>query len=181
MTQDVNVLVTFWSRTGLTEKLALAAALGAVQAKANIRLRWLREPALQQDADSVPGWRENRARMEKEYVAPREADLVWADATFLAIPANVSLAAPELRSYLELMAGLHQGGKLGCKVGAALLSAPRPAGQTDSLLAAAYASLAQFNLILVPPREKSADPLETARLHGRRVAEVARALKAVAI
>jgi hypothetical protein len=42
MAQDINVLVTFWSRTGVTEKLALAAALGAVQAKANIRLRWLR-------------------------------------------------------------------------------------------------------------------------------------------
>ena len=179
MTQDVNVLVTFWSRTGLTERLALAAALGAVQAKANIRLRWLREPGLHQDADSVPGWRENRARMEKEYVAPREADLVWADATFIAIPANLSIAAPELRPYLELMASLHQRGKLGCKVGAAFLSAAPPAGQTDSLLAALCASLAQFHLILVPPREESADPLETARLHGRRVVEVARALKAV--
>ena len=132
MAQDVNVLVTFWSRTGLTEELALAAALGAVQAKANIRLRWLREPASQQDADSVPGWRENRARMEKEYVAPREADLVWADATLLTIPANVNLAAPELRSYLQLIAGLHQSGKLGCKVGAAFLSAPRPAGHNHS-------------------------------------------------
>jgi NAD(P)H dehydrogenase (quinone) len=179
MSQDVHVLVTFWSRTGSTERLALAAALGAVQAKANIRLRWLREPALQQDADSIPEWRENRARMEKEYVAPREADLVWADATFLGIPVNLSVAAPELRSYLELMASLHQGGKLGCKVGAAFLSAASPAGQTDSLLAALYASLAQFSLILVPPGEESADPLKTARLHGRRVAEVVRALKAV--
>jgi multimeric flavodoxin WrbA len=139
----------------------------------------LREPAVHQDADSLPGWRENRARMEKEYVAPREGDLVWADAVAIGAPASLSMAAPEFRSYLELMAGLHQRGKLGCKVGAAFLSAAPPAGQTDSLLAALYASLAQFHLILVPPREESADPLETARLHGRRVAEVARALKAV--
>ena len=49
MAQDVNVLVVFWSRTGVTEKLALAAALGAVQANANIRFRWLREAALPKD------------------------------------------------------------------------------------------------------------------------------------
>jgi NAD(P)H dehydrogenase (quinone) len=181
MTQDVNVLVTFWSRTGLTEKLALAAALGAVQAKANIRLRWLRETALAHDADRVPGWRENRARMEKEYVVPREADLLWADAVVIGTPSNLSMAAPELRSCLDLMAGLHQGEKLGCQVGAAFVSPARRPGQADSLLAAIYVSLAQCHLILVPPRHESADPLETARLHGRRVAHVTRALNARAL
>ena len=180
MAQDINVLVTFWSRTGVREKLALAAALGAVQAKANIRLRWLREATLPSEAESVPGWRENRARMEKEYVAPREADLGWAEAAVIAAPAYVSLAAPELRSYLELMSALHHGGKLGCKVGAALLSA-RPDEQNDSLFGALCASLAQLNLIIVPQRKESADPLQTARLHGRRVTEVARALKAAAV
>jgi NAD(P)H dehydrogenase (quinone) len=180
MAQDINVLVTFWSRTGVTEKLALAAALGAVQAKANIRLRWLRETALPGEGESAPGWRENRARMEMEYVTPREADLSWADATFIAAPAYVSLAAPEIRSYLELMAGLYHGGKLGCKVGAALLSAARR-DENASLLGALCASLVQFDLIIVPQRKDSADPLGTARLHGRRVTEVARALKAVSL
>jgi NAD(P)H dehydrogenase (quinone) len=181
MAQDVNVLVTFWSRTGVTEKLALAAALGAVQAKANIRLRWLREAALPSEEGSVSGWRQNRARMGKEYVSPREADLGWADAAVIAAPTYVSLAAPEIRSYLELMAGLYHGGKLGCKVGAALLSAARPDDQNESLFGALCASLAQLNLIIVPQTKESADPLETARLHGRRVTEVARALKSVAV
>ena len=129
MPQDVNVLVTFWSRRGVTEKLALAAALVAVQAKANIRLRWLRETAPPGEVESIPGWRENRARMEKEYVTPREADLGWADATVIAAPAHLDMVAPELRSYLELMAGLYHGGKLGCKVGAAFLSAQILTGQ----------------------------------------------------
>ena len=177
MTQDVNVLVTFWSRTGSSERLALAAALGAVQAKANIRLRWLRETALPSEAESIPGWRENRARMEKEYVAPREADLLWADAVVLGMPASLGIAVPELRSYLELMNGLGQRGKLGCRVGAALLSSARAGAETDSALGPLYVALARLDLILVPPRNESADPLETARLHGRRVARVTRALK----
>lgn len=181
MTQDVNVLVTFWSRTGSTEKLALASALGAVQAKANIRLRWLRESALPEDMDRVPGWRENRARMEREYVVPREGDLLWADAVVLGTPAALGIVAPELQSCLELMGSLMHGGKLGCKVGAAFLSHTRSGGETDSALGALYTALARLHLILVPPRDNSADSLETARLHGRTVAEVTRALKAAAV
>ena len=34
---DINALVVFYSRYGTTEKLALAAGLGAIQADANIR------------------------------------------------------------------------------------------------------------------------------------------------
>ena len=41
----INVLVIFSCRSGSTEKLALAAAVGAVQARANIRLRLLPDTA----------------------------------------------------------------------------------------------------------------------------------------
>jgi len=43
--QDVNVVVVFYSRTGSTERLALAAAVGAVQGRALIRLRRLPDSA----------------------------------------------------------------------------------------------------------------------------------------
>lgn len=92
--QDVNVLVVFCSRTGRTEKLALAIAVGAVQAKANIRLRWLREAADE--------------RMEKEYVAPREVDAVWAHAIVIA----AGDAPPELNHYLASLGVLRREGKL---------------------------------------------------------------------
>ena len=99
--QDMNVLVVFCSRTGATEKLALAAAVGAVQARANIRLRWLREAADDRTILGVPGWKENRERMEKEYIAPREVDAEWADA--IVIGANGT--EPELKDYLGSLAG----------------------------------------------------------------------------
>ena len=94
--QDVNVLVVFCSRTGKTEARALAAALGAVQAKANIRLRWLREPADDRSIQEIAGWKENRERMEKEYIGPRTVDADWADAIII----GASGRPPELRDYL---------------------------------------------------------------------------------
>ncbi len=73
----VNVLVIFASCSGATEKLALAAAVGAVQARANIRLRRL--------PDDCAALTEDVVRMRKEYVTPTSADARWADAVIIAI------------------------------------------------------------------------------------------------
>jgi hypothetical protein len=89
----VNVLVVFYSRLGSTERLALAAAVGAVQGRANIRLRRVADAADEGTIASVPGWLENRDRMNREYVTPREADVGWADAILVGITAGSPEAA----------------------------------------------------------------------------------------
>jgi hypothetical protein len=68
------VLVTFYSRSGATETRALSLAVGAVQQRALIRLRRLpdRGAAAAGAADTI-------ARMQKEYVAPTETDILGAD------------------------------------------------------------------------------------------------------
>jgi NAD(P)H dehydrogenase (quinone) len=164
--QDMNVLVVFYSRTGRTERLALAAAVGAVQARANIRLRWLREAADDQTIEAVPGWKENRERMEKEYIAPREVDAAWADALIL----GTCGVPPELKDYLGSLDVLRSEGKLGDKIGTAFSSL------SNADCAPLSASLLQLGLIMVPSGS-NADAIENARLQGRRVTEVARALK----
>ena len=68
----MNVLVIFHSEETDGEKLALTLALGSVQAKCDIRLRYLGAKA---PTDSV----------HKGYVTPRAQDLEWADALVLAI------------------------------------------------------------------------------------------------
>jgi multimeric flavodoxin WrbA len=164
--QDINTVVTFSSRTGETERLALAAALGAVQARSLIRLRWLREEVDDATIKSVPEWRENRARMAKEYIAPREIDFLWADVLVLGLPARDGVSSPELKTYLDALRPLQAGGKLHGKVGTAF-----SAGGDGGLV-----SLCSFfeglDLILVPP-----DPTATALLLGRKVTEAARELK----
>jgi NAD(P)H dehydrogenase (quinone) len=169
---DVNVLVTFWSRTGSTERLALAAALGAVQAKANIRLRWLRETAEDLNLASIPQWRESRERMSKEYIAPREADLLWADAIVIGTPASLNLAATELKTCLDMLGAAHREGKLRCRSGLVIASGAAEGNATTQALCAA---LARFNVTVVPPEQNTgADPLESARLQGRQLVEMAR-------
>jgi hypothetical protein len=80
----VNVVVVFYSRYGSTEQLALAAGVGAVQAHANIRMRRLKDLA---DAETIardPRWTENLERMNRDYIAPREIDVDWADLILVA-------------------------------------------------------------------------------------------------
>ena len=115
---------------------------------------------------AVPEWKENRQRMEKEYIAPREVDAVWADAIII----GTSGSPPELQDYLASLAVLGSAGKLEGKVGTAFGSASiRGAG-------ALLAALAQLDFIVVPAGSQS-EALERARLQGRRITEVARALK----
>jgi NAD(P)H dehydrogenase (quinone) len=80
---DVNVMVVFYSRYGETERLALAAGLGAVQAHANLRLRRLKDLA---DAETIlrdPRWSESLERLIADYIAPRDIDADWADVILL--------------------------------------------------------------------------------------------------
>jgi multimeric flavodoxin WrbA len=105
------VLVTFYSRWGWTEKLALAAGVGAVQSRALIRLR--RVP----DIDPPEG-NATILRMQKEYVEPREADIVAANALILAAPAGFTTSAPEWKSFVEVLHALGVGRRLEGKVAA---------------------------------------------------------------
>lgn len=102
----MNVLVVFYSRRGETEKLALAAGVGAIQARANIRLRRLTDLA---DAETIrqdAAWSENLERMKKDYIAPREVDAQWANVLILAAPADCTA---EMERYLETTGPILQG------------------------------------------------------------------------
>ena len=68
---EIHILVIFACETGAVEQLALAAAVGAVQARAehpstsHVQIR-------ARPVTPVP------ARLDQDYVAPREADTAWA-------------------------------------------------------------------------------------------------------
>ena len=99
-TPNVNVVVVFYSRYGETEQLALAAGVGAVQARANIRLRRLKDLADPAAIARDPRWAENLERMNRDYIAPREIDAEWADAILVAYcPASLR----ETEDYVEAL------------------------------------------------------------------------------
>jgi hypothetical protein len=80
----INVLVIFYSVSGETEKLALAAAVGAVQARANIRMRRLTD-----SGEESP----ECTRMRREYIPPKQTDALWADAIIVGIDRKICGAA----------------------------------------------------------------------------------------
>jgi flavodoxin len=157
MSQPI-VLITFYSRCGSTEKLALAAAVGAVQARALIRLRRL------PDVEEFPDCRETLDRMHKEYVAPREADILGADALILGAPAGFSSSSEEWSDYFGLLTKLGAEGKLAGKVAAFL-----DCGD-ESTLVSFSAAIAKLGLAAVSPETD-------ALAQGRMVAAAARELK----
>ena len=93
---DVNVLIVFYSRYGTAERVALAAGVGAIQARGNIRLRRVADHADQTTIDATPAWRESLDRMNRDYVVPRPADPQWADVIVLATPSD---SCAEIESY----------------------------------------------------------------------------------
>ena len=95
---EINVVVVFYSRYGKTEELALAAGVGAVQAHANIRLRRLKDLADPETIARDPRWVENLERMNRDYIAPREIDVDWADVLLVASCAD---SLRETEQYVE--------------------------------------------------------------------------------
>lgn len=167
----VNVLVVFYSRYGETERLALAAGLGAIQAEGSIRLRRVTDLAPSERIDADVEWGRCLARMNRDYVAPRPADPAWADVIVLATPAGSS---HEVEAYLNTLAEL---GPMAGKLAAPLT--PGPAGACDGVfLAAARAGLIAVPLNRDAHSTAGADLATQARLHGQRLVQLARAMKA---
>jgi NAD(P)H dehydrogenase (quinone) len=163
---NINALIVFYSRYGNAERLALAAAVGAIRARANIRLRRVADLADAATIEADAAWRENLARMNMDYVVPRPADPVWADVIVLATPADSPAA---LETYLATLPSI---GPMGGKIGA-----PLAPGNRESALKPIYAAAAWAGLIVVPGALAGGDPTSGARAFGERVIQMAHALK----
>jgi hypothetical protein len=111
MSQPI-VLITFSCQSGETEQLALAAAVGAVQGRALIRLRRLPDMGLVSDSEAL-------LRMRKEYIPPAEKDILGADALIVVAPPN-SADSLQWRPYLELLRRLADRGILATKCAATI-------------------------------------------------------------
>ena len=165
---QTEVLITFYSRCGSTEKLALAAAVGAVQARAQIRFRRLPDIGEVNPSDDSPECRKIHERLRKEYVAPNEADVLRADAIIFIAPSEFRAVSPEWTEYLDLIEEVRSAGKLNGKVAAAI--------QNDSGQDELARTVLRLGFMVVPA-EMSGDGPARALAHGRRTAEIATTLK----
>lgn len=197
-----DVLIAFYSRSGVTEKLALAVAEGARTAGAQVRLRRARGVVSREVMALAPGWSEQPEAMNDRYDAPTEADAEWADAIVFGTPTRFGAVSSELKAYIDGVGGLWFQGRLNGKAGSAFGSSSSFHGGNESTLISLYNPMAHLGLIIVPlgyadpimfkagtpygatsvsnneARPPSADDLEVAGYQGRRVAQVAAALRA---
>ncbi len=199
---SANVLVAFYSRSGSTEKMAKAVAEGAKAEGAEVRLRRARDIVGRDVMAQAPGWAENSARMDAEYPAPTAEDAEWADAVIFGTPTRFGNASAELKAYIDSLGGLWFQGKLNGKVGSAFTSTSTPHGGNESTVISLYLPMAHLGFIIVPTgyadpsmfkagtpygashvsgqnsSPPTSDEVDVARFQGRRVTQVAGALKA---
>ena len=161
----VNTLIVFYSRYGASEQLALAAGVGALQARASIRLRRLADDVDPGIIAADAAWSQNLGRMRRDYVTPRPADSAWADVIVLVTPND---SPHQLQGYL---ASLRAEGEMAGK-----LAAPLSSDLADATLASIHAAAAAARFIVVP-EPAGASGTDAARTQGRHVSEMARALK----
>lgn len=162
----VNVLVVFYSRYGHTERLALAAGLGAIQAEGSIRLRRVADLADKNRIEADAEWCRCLARMNRDYVAPRPANPPWADVIILAAPPD---SAAEVDAFVRTLPSL---GPMHAK-----LAAPLSTEDDTASLPALFVAASRAGLMSVPMSGSEDDRVTRARLHGQRLVHLARALK----
>ncbi len=196
-----NVLIAFYSRNGSTEKIAKAVAEGAKAAGAEVRLRRARDIVGRDVMAKAPGWAEASDRMDAEYPAPTSDDAEWADAVVFGTPTRFGNASAELKAFIDSLGGLWFQGKLNGKVGSAFTSTGTPHGGNESTIISLYNPLAHLGFIIVPTgyldpavfkagtpygashvsgqnsSPPTEDELAVARFQGKRVTQVAAALK----
>jgi len=196
-----NIFIPFYSRTGVTEQLALAVAEGAESAGAEVRLRRAREFLPKETMALVPGWAEAAAAMNERYPAPSTDDAEWADGIIFGTPTRFGNMAAELKAFIDGFGRLWAEGRLNGRAGSAFASTATQHGGNEATLLSMYVPMAHLGLIIVPPgyadpamlaggtpygataiSENRATPpgpadLAAARFQGRRVAEVATVLR----
>jgi flavodoxin len=146
------VVVAFSSRSGTTETIAHAAAVGAVNARALPRLRRLADdrPVPAESADTL-------RRMQKEYVPPAEADIARSQALMIVPTAGMTPVSDVWQPFFSLLDRLASAGTLAGKVGAVIDAGD---SQTVASFSSALAACG-FALIAVNGGD--------ARAHGRAV------------
>lgn len=179
-----NVLVIFYSRTGLTERLAVLLAEGAIQGGANIRLRRSRDVMPEETIAADPIWKAGRDRMHDEFAAPRTQDVAWADVIAFGTPASAAATGPELSATLAAISLEIPADVLSAKGATVFTSSYGLMEGAELAVADLESRLLHIGFVTLPRPRGSRDTnlqdkthqYEAARVHGRLTAALGRAL-----
>ncbi len=146
-----KVAALFYSSTGNTYQMMKAAAEGAEQVGAEVRLHIVPElapaEAIAQNAD----WQAFRDEVASDLPEATLDDLEWADAYIFGSPTRFGNIAAQLKQFMDTAGGLWFQGKLANKVVAGITSASNPHGGQESTLLALYNTMYHWGTLIVPP------------------------------
>ncbi|MDH6123559.1 NAD(P)H:quinone oxidoreductase [Kitasatospora sp. GP82] len=158
-----NVAVIYYSSTGHTHTLAVAAAEAAEKAGAEVRLRKVRELAPEGAIAANQAWAEHAAATADVEEATL-ADLEWADVILFGTPTRFGLPAAQLKQFIDTAGGLWFQGKLVNKVASSFVSTSQVHGGQESTLLALNNTFYHWGAIIVAPGW--ADPIQFAESNG---------------
>lgn len=199
----MRVLIVFYSKTGNVAKLAEAIAEGARQVEGTeVVLRRVNDLAPPEVINQNEGWKKWHDELSGKYQEPTLDDLVAADAVILGTPTRYGNVSAELKKFIDMTGGLWAQGKLVNKVGSVFTSASSPHGGQELTTFTMLAPLIHLGMVIVTPGYADAvmfaggapygatstsgadadqapteQDLAAARFQGKRVAEIATALK----
>lgn len=150
-TSSPRILIAFYSRTRVTEQLALSIRDGAEAAGAVCHLRRCRELVSDDVMASVPGWKETAEAMNSLYEPPTPTDAESADAIILGTPTRFGNMSSELKAYVDSLGALWYRGALNGKVGSVFASTSTLHGGNETTLFTMFPPLVHLGLIIVPP------------------------------
>lgn len=195
-----RIAVIYYSSTGANHTIAEAFVEGADDAGAEVRLRRAGELAPQAVIDGNAAWAAHQKATQHIEVATPD-DLAWSDGFVLGAPTRFGQPASQIKQFIDTTSGPWTAGQLANKPAALFTSTTeRHGGQEATLLSLAH-TLFHWGSIIVPtgyvdyglshaaggnPYGVSAitgdgapdeHVLALARFQGKRVAELADALK----
>lgn len=195
-----RIAIVYYSATGSVHALAEAYAEGAASASAEVRLRRAAELAPRAVIESKTAWRDH---LEATASIPeaRVEDLVWADGFAFGSPTRFGQPAAQLKQFLDTTGRVWTEGQLADKPATAFTSSDERHGGQESTLLALYHTLFHWGSVILPTGYVDYDlshaaggnpygvssiagdgppdehVLALARFQGRRLAELARAMR----
>lgn len=147
---QVKVAVIYYSSTGTTHAMALAAAEAAEKAGAEVRLRRVAELAPAEAIRSNEQWSAHRDATRDVAEATLD-DLEWADALVFGTPTRFGVMAAQLKQYLDGAGPLWAQGKLANKIFAGFCSTATAHGGHESTLLSLFTVAYHWGSIVVTP------------------------------
>lgn len=150
MDRQVRVSVIYYSATGVTHKMAVAAAQASEKAGAEVRLRKVRELAPEEAIRSNEGWAAHRLETQDVPEAQLD-DLEWADVVIFGTPTRYGVMTAQLKQFIDTTGGLWSRGALANKVYAGFCSTATAHGGQEATLLSMFTVFYHWGGVVVTP------------------------------